>query len=503
MKKKLLACALLVALLLSTIVSCAEGSESSSDSSNTSTVTGDNTLTETAAEETEITLDTAKQQYEDRDYGGYAYRIADRGDPGTYSDWTTFDVYAAELTGEVINDAVYSRNTVLEDTMNIKIVECAFTHGAVTSTVKASILANTDDYDIMTDGLSTMSGLISQNYLLDFRQIDTIHPENEWWDQAIYNDLSILGHSFYMTGDISVMDNYGTWCYLFNKTMIEDFGLDNPYELVDSGKWTIDKHNEMAAAVTLDVDGDGKWTMNDYYGYITETYNNAAMWNCFGFKIVSKDSDDLPVFTYNGDEQVTALMKVIETQYSPFTNLGSNSTVTGGGSFQANTRENQFAIGNALFYYAGMRNITLFRESETDFGIIPAPKYNEEQSQYYSSYSYANLTAYAIPVTCQDVSKIGDITEAMAHLSVYTLTPAYFDKTLIGKSTRDVESEPMIELILATRNYDLGNIFDWGGVFSSITSMTSSDTVASKFASTQKAANKVLEKFLESLVMAY
>lgn len=503
MKKKLITLLLLSSMILSAFAGCSEGGENTDETVDpgTGTSTPEVTAEETVAEEEEITLESAAAQYADRDYGGYEYRVADRGDPGTYADWQTFDVYAAELTGEVINDAVYERNMTLEEIMNIKIAERAFTHDAVTSSVKNSIMAGTDDYDVFTDGLSTMAPLVSQNYILDLREIETLKFENEWWDQMIYDDLSILGKSFFMTGDISVMDNYGTWCYLFNKTMVSDYGLESPYDLVDSGKWTIDKHNEMAAAVTVDLDGDGAWTMADSYGYITETYNNMAMWNCFGYRIVSKDADGTPIYTYSGEEQLTALQKIIETQYSPFTNMGSNSTVTGGGGLTDNTRENQFAIGRALFYYAGLRNITLYRDSDTDFGIIPAPKYNEQQEQYYSSYSYANCTAYAMPVTVADPAKIGDITEAMAHLSIYTLTPAYYDKTLIGKSTRDAESEPMLELILETRNYDLGNIFAWGGVSSAIYGMSDPNTVASTLQKLEKAANKVLNKFIEELVL--
>ena len=494
MKKRILPLLMAVILLLPTFAACSEsGTNNEKEQNAADGQSAEVTAQNPTEEEPEIGLDTAKLQYADRDYGGYSYRIADRAS----GDWMTFDVYSSEITGEVINDSVFNRNSVLEDTMNIKIVEAPF--DGVTSNVRTSITSGTDDYDIFTDGLNSLAPLISQHMILDYNSVSTIHPENDWWDQALYKELSVGGGAYMMTGDISVMDNYGTWCYLFNKQLITDYGLDNPYDLVDSGKWTLDKHNEMAEVATNDTDGDGKWTMADTYGYVTETYNNIAMWTCFGYKICEKDENDLPYYTYDGERQISALMRIIDTQYAPFSNMGSKSTVTGGGSFQDNTRENQFAIGRALFYYAGMRNITLFREADTDFGIIPAPKEDENQSQYYSSYSIYNLTAYALPTTITDIEKVGDITEAMAHLSVYTLTPAYYDQTLIGKSTRDVESEPMIALIMKTRNFDLGIAFDWGSVFSMITGMQDSSVVTSKFASSAKVANKALEKFLKSL----
>ena len=493
MKRNAIVWLLLAAMLLPSFAACSEGTENAGEETAEVQANTPAEAQEPEEEEPEMGLDTAKLLYADRNYDGYNYRIADRAS----GDWMTFDVAAEELTGEVINDAVYNRNIVLEDTMKIKIVEVP-TEG-VTNTVKNSITAAADDYDIFTDGLNSLASVVTQHYILDFNTVSTIHPENAWWDQALYKDLSVGGGSYMMTGDISVMDNYGTWCYLFNKQLIEDFSLENPYDLVDSGKWTLDKHNDMAQAATLDADGDGKWTMADTYGFITEGYNTVALWSCFGYRICEKDENDLPYFTYDGENEVTALQRVIETQYAPFSNMGSKSTVTGGGSFQDNTRENQFAIGRALFYYAGMRNVTLYREADTDFGIIPAPKENEQQAQYYSSYSFSNLTAYALPVTIQDTDKVGDITEAMAHLSVYTLTPAYYDQTLIGKSTRDVESEPMIALIMNTRNFDLGIIFDWGSSFSSIMGMTVPDNVSSTFAKGRKVADKAMGKFLDKL----
>ena len=493
MKRKAIVWLLIAAMLLPALVSCSESTENAGPETSSTEANTPADVQQPEEEEPEMGLDTAKLLYADRNYDGYNYRIADRAS----GDWMTFDVAAEELTGEVINDAVYNRNIVLEDTMGIKIVEAPMDN--VTNTVKNSITAAADDYDIFTDGLNALASVVTQHYIMDFKTVSTIHPENAWWDQALYKDLSVGGGAYMMTGDISVMDNYGTWCYLFNKQLIEDFSLENPYDLVDSGKWTLDKHNDMAQAATLDADGDGKWTMEDTYGFITENYNTVALWSCFGYRICEKDENDLPYFTYDGENEVTALQRVIETQYAPFSNMGSKSTVTGGGSFQDNTRENQFAIGRALFYYAGMRNVTLYREADTDFGIIPAPKENEAQAQYYSSYSFSNLTAYALPVTIQDTDKVGDITEAMAHLSVYTLTPAYYDQTLIGKSTRDVESEPMIALIMNTRNFDLGIIFDWGSSFSSIMGMTVPDNVSSTFAKGRKVADKAMGKFLDKL----
>ena len=484
MNRKSFPAILLISVMFMNIVGCAGNTMEDT--------TADTSVTENMSEETEteVNFESVATSYSDRDYGGYTFRVAVRNT----IDWQTMDVIAEELTGEVINDAVYNRNIALEDAMNIKVTELRFDFPS--TNLSQSVTAGTDDYDTVTDGLSLVSPLVAQNMLLDYRNISAIHADQPYWDPQIYDDCAVMGKTFFMTGDISIMDNKGTWCMLFNKDMIVDHGLESPYDLVNDGTWTLDKMDEMAAVVLADTDGDGAWTEADDYGFVTEDYNTMAMWSCAGFKIMDNDENGIPVFTYNSEQSIDALSRIISIKNAPYSNIGSKSTVTGGGMGEGATREKQFANGKALFYYAGMINITLFRDFDTDFGVIPAPKYNEQQEQYWSNYSYYNFTVYVIPTTCGDSEMIGDIMDGMANLSMYSLTPAYYDQTLIGKSTRDEESEPMIELILATRNFDLGIIFDTGSIRSTITGLTSSDNIASTLASVEGTANTALEKFI-------
>lgn len=488
MNKRSILTLLLAALLTMSAVGC--GNATTDETTGT-----ENADTNTPVETEEVvTFDSVARSYQNRDYDGYTFRIADRG-----SGWKTVDVYAEELTGEAINDAVYNRNTALETAMNFKIEEYRC-DDAPASVLKTAVTAGTDDYDTITDGLRAVSSLVTQSMLLDWRNISTVHCEAAYWDGQLYQDCVVMGHSFFMTGDISMMDNQGTWCLMFNKDLVTDYSLENPYDLVNEGTWTLDKMAEMADAVMTDTDGDGAWTDADIYGYVTEGYNTIALWECAGFRIMENGNDGIPYFTYNSEASIDALTKILKLQYGSSSNMGSNSTVTEGGlPDKVNSRERQFGIGKALFYYAGMTNITQFRDFDTNFGIIPAPKINAEQEQYHSSYSSGNFTVYVIPTTASDSDMVGDIMDAMANLSVYTLTPAYYDQTLIGKSTRDEESEPMIELILNTRSFDLGVIFDIGSISSAITGLTSEEKIASTFASKEKTATTALDKFITDL----
>ena len=115
MKRKVLLWLLAAAMCLPTFAACSDNTEISNETAVQSDAASDTPTPEPEKEETEIGLNTAKLLYADRDYGGYNFRIADRD----FINWGTFDVYAEELTGEVINDSVYNRNIALEDTLKI------------------------------------------------------------------------------------------------------------------------------------------------------------------------------------------------------------------------------------------------------------------------------------------------------------------------------------------------------------------------------------------------
>ena len=489
--KKRISSVLLAMLLLLQTVSCSENSENA-DSADTAENTSPeiSAAAESESEAEEDNLEKLIRSLTGTNYEGYSFRILDRGvglSPSGMS-WDTIDVVAETMTGEVINDSVFERNNILCEKFNISIVEQR--DESPVNRMKTSIGAHSDDFDVVTDSIGALAATVVNGEILDYKNIDEVKMDQHWWDQQLISGTSVANRVYFMTGDVSIMDNYGTWCMMFNKGLIADNGLANPYELVNEGTWTADRFYEMAAAATKDIDGNGKWTQDDQYGFVSESYNTYGLYNCFGHRIADKDENDLPIFSFNTEPAINAVAKALNVQYSECCNVMLNPDII---------RELKFQTGGGLFYFAGMINITNLRDSETDFGVIPAPKYNEEQTQYYSTYSTYNMTVYSVPVTVIDTARVGNIFEAMAALSAHTLTPAYYEKTLMGKSVRDEESRPMIELILSSRNFDLGAIFDWGTVCSKISAMNDPNTIASTFKSSDKVTKKVLEKFIKSL----
>lgn len=432
------------------------------------------------------------------DYNGHIFIIVDKS-PQYNSYWYTRDVYAEVQNGDPINDAVFERNMTIEEKFNIEIKE-ANSSGSPEEMLSKSVFAGEDLYDLITTDFRGYSTLIPNDMLVDLNTVEEIDLSNSWWDQEMKVNLSVADKLYYITGDISIMDDMGTWCLAFNKDIINNYKMSNPYEFVDNGKWTYDVMFEMIQGATDDLDGDGKISQNDQFGFFTENYNNYTLWAASGNSIVKKDSDDLPVLSMYNDKSAAILEKVLEMQ------LYEGSVPAEFFTFKSITEmdlsEEYFAEGGGLFIYGGMKNISDFRASEVTFGILPAPKYDEAQTRYYNSFSFINCPAYGIPVTAEDIARTGIIFETMASVSVYTLTPAYYEICLKNKYVRDNESEKMIEIIMSTRNFDLGVINNWGGLLIMLMDMyhSKNNNFASEYEKLSSKAQTEIDKFVEIII---
>ena len=82
------------------------------------------------------------------------------------------------------------------------------------------------------------------------------------------------------------------------------------------------------------------------------------------------------------------------------------------------------------------------------------------------------------------------------------VTPAYYEKTLVGRYVTDEESGDMLDIIFESRVYDLGNMFAWGGVFDLPGSLTRSgaDKIASQVETKKKATETDMQKTLDAIL---
>ena len=486
-------------MLCGTLVACSN--ESLSDTYATTAAQGEKDTSGSGESETTAPAKNGVDlsYLPDIKYENESIRFLDTNQSGPHGGyWETYDIFAEQITGDVINDAVWKRNFFLEENYGIKVTE--YKVSDVVSTVDKSINSNSNEYDVVLGNLTQVSNMTTKGYLyaLD-NQVPYLDLSKSWWDQNSLEGMSIGGKIYYATGDLTIVDNDATFALMFNKNLAKDLQIENLYTLVDEGKWTFEKMYQIEVGAVRDLNGDTKIDrLNDQVGLTSGMISVEALFYAAGLKRVEKDKDDLPVMAIN----VEKTSGFIEQAYQICVNPDNCYNYTMMGQ-SADSCKQVFADGRALFFGETLQGVTRLRSSEVDFGVIPYPKWDEQQESYYS-FQHSVGSALAVPITNDRLEITGIALEVMAAKGQEILTPAYYDVTLIGRGLRDSESEPMVELILATRVYDLGYVYDWGNLTNQIRGLVqiNQPNIASRIKMIEKLYNNGVQKTLEALGLA-
>ena len=113
-----------------------------------------------------------------------------------------------------------------------------------------------------------------------------------------------------------------------------------------------------------------------------------------------------------------------------------------------------FREDRALFWIEMIYASAQQRDMDSDFGFLPMPKYDDRQESYMSYMHMGWSTTSAVPVTNDDHDLTGRLLEDMAWKSSETVRPAYYDRTLQGKISRDDDSGEMLDIIYSGLNID-------------------------------------------------
>ena len=418
--------------------------------------------------------------------GGYEFTILN----GNVADWMyTYRVTADEENGEALNDAIFKRNLTAEDALNIRVV--SIDQSGARSLAERSVKAGDDAYDLVLEITSESFHMALNGSVLSYDKIESIDLENPWWVRNSLRDYSIANHIYYAVSlfDTTHYDYVRT--LMFNKDMRVDYDLENPYELVNEGRWTLDRIRDMGSAVATDLNGNGTWDDGDRYGYTSWSRNGCEMYvYAVGGKLsVNKDENDLPFFDLNDIYY-----------YDRFTAIAELLSVDG---YKANfgTAGNHggldyFIAGQTLFFSESLGNSHSLRDMDTDFGFLPGPKFNEEQAEYYSF----GGTPYceSVPIAAADPGRTGYVMETLAWASQDTVVPAFYDVTLNGKVTRDTESGPMLDIIFGSLSYPSQVAFEQCDTQVTDRIWAGKTDFASYFAKYGKVIQKEIDKAIKS-----
>lgn len=285
--------------------------------------------------------------------------------------------------------------------------------------------------------------------MLDYDVLDFSAP---YWCAGWNDSATIYGQLYSAVGSMSLDLIRMLEVIYFNPTLIDSLGLENPYNLVNDHKWTLDKMTEMAAAALSDLNGDSEYNIsNDRLGYACDLQSGRALLASAGMKIATPTTDGAYEYNFMNDRFVTMYDKVYDiinnNKACYYLKNGSVDTATGDIDLNA-----VFKNDNLLFLGAFIGDTDYLRDMKTDYGIIPTPMLDESQESYVTY----NLGTYymAILKTAKDPQMSAVMLEALNAESYKSVVGTYFDTALKGKYSRDEETAKMLDLILSNAFFD-------------------------------------------------
>lgn len=380
--------------------------------------------------------------------------------------------------------AVYERNRLVENTFGVTIkTKDNVSRTEINTYVMNSFNSGDMDYDIVMQTLNRCYTLAQSGYLMNLDDVENLDLTSDAWDQSYLEQTSIGNQNYFATGEITTMDNDATWVMMFNKKLAEKRNLSDMYDgqsiydLVKAGKWTMDTLLAMAKDVYEDTDNNGIISSGDSFGIATTIDFIQGLFYGANAKIVVKDENDEPKLSFKTKTNVSVIDKIIEIYYSANkVTFDCHDYISENPQAHLIAQE-MFESDRALFYSEVMQCVTRLREMNTDFGIIPVPKFSESQANY-TTHSVTDVTLCCCfpKVLEKDSTRVamsGAIAQAMAVEGKNILTPAYYEKSIIGKGARDEESLDMLDIIFQHRVADIGYITGSDDISSMMTGLRS------------------------------
>ena len=359
-----------------------------------------------------------------------------------YIDWGLYqNFFFSEDTITDMNKAIYQRADLVFDYLGVDVVGFKGSAGGLTyaSEISNQVLGGTDTHQlVLTHCYQGLTTLIANGCLKDFNELDLISLDADYWNSELMESVEVQGSAYLGSSDFLIKDPN---VIFFNKDVHADYTqLENPYKLVEDKKWTLDKMFQMAAQVDVVIEGA---VADRTYGIVGK-----ADWQAVAFA----DAADCNWVVDNGGYLELNMGPANERYLNVFEKIEESASQNWFGLYgKQSAEELTIASCKTLFSYESLQQAYKYKAktedsdgTEVNFGILPYPKYNEQQENYRS----LNWSGFmCVPKSVQNLEMVQKAMEALAFFSADTTTVAYYEKLLGARLADKPEDAKMLDVI--------------------------------------------------------
>lgn len=363
---------------------------------------------------------------------------------------TSYEFNTDSENGDIVNDSVFKKDSMVEDYLGIEIdliLESGVYANRKTFNAKVTNDWQSGDgtYDLINNVLTVTLPLSQEGIFVNVNELEYANLDQPWYIANMTENYGIKGKLYGILSDHSLSLYKDLSVVYFNADLWQELKPDvNLYDMVRNDEWTLDKFIELTSDMASDVNGDGQYDKDvDRFAYYGESVPNGTWMTALDISIIDMASDG--TYTYHGlTDRLDDAYSKLRTFYTTVPGVSCiDSASKGGGKFPP--REN-FAEGRVAMMTNYIYATEYIRDMDDDYGIIPIPKYDENQEKYITQIGTSTSTFF-IPSTQTDLALVAKFIECEAYFGYNEVSPVYYESTLKAKYASDPNMSQMLDIV--------------------------------------------------------
>ena len=397
----------------------------------------------------------------DMDMQGFTFEALAR-----VTEWFANEVTAEDGTGDQILQAVYDRNWEVEEKYNCMMSQTFIDENEWT-TWRNSVSSGEGTFKYSLNHMMQTASEALSGTMLNLKTLPYVNLEAAYWNQSMNKELTIGNKLYFTANEFCTSSVYFTWLMIFNMRMCQERDID-VYGMIDDGTWTIDN---LYNIVSQSYEDDGNATVD----FASDTFGLTSHWNtvmtnyifAFEIPVVHIDSNNQVIVDFNdaNTPMVTAVEKVYDLFYNSANGghimTDAEQSANYSGLLHDNALCTKFSTNTALFTNTRLLGLETLRTADVQYGIIPFPKFNEEQTEYHSHVDGRGsllFVPYTLPANEYDY--VGLLLDVLAQKTKEDVMPVIQNAALIGRYSEDSDAYRCLEMTMNGRTYAFAYVFN-------------------------------------------
>ena len=352
---------------------------------------------------------------------------------------------AKEASSERVAQAMYERNCDAEEYLGVLITINNEHNGTWNVRAAYNDVIRNDVKDLHTIDIITMQTacsfvtLAQEGLLKNLTDVKSFDFDAPWWVPDMVGQYGMNGNLYGVYGDMTLSLYASMSTIYFNAKLVSDYSIESPYDMVRNNTWTLENMIKNAKLVEETVDGEYD-PMTNKMGFLGLHTAQRTWLAALDLDLVDRNEDTGELTVPKGPSD--KLISVFDMFFDLFENENAFYV-----SSTSSANHQAFMNGTVLYMLTFLDGVRNFRGMEDDYGLVPMPKYDDQQEKYLTSSGTSSM--WALPSTASDEENelSAKLMEVLANFGKKNVIPEYYEISLGYTYARDENVMQMLEIM--------------------------------------------------------